>query len=49
MAAIALVIAIGTGTYAGLSSTTRWRMAANEASFGMTNMHDLRVQLSKAP
>ncbi len=48
VAAIALVIAIGTGTYAGLSSTTRWRVAANEASFGMTNMHDLRVQLSKA-
>ncbi len=48
VAAIALIIAIGTGTYAGLSSTTRWRVASNEASFGMTNMHDLRVRLGKA-
>ncbi len=43
VAAIALVLAIGTGVYAGLSSTSTWRRASNDASFAATNMHDLRV------
>lgn len=46
VAAIALVIAIGTGAYAGLSSSATWRRLSNEASFGMLDMHDLRVRLS---
>ncbi len=46
VAAIALVIAIGTGAYAGLSSSANWRRLSNEASFGALNMYDLRVKLS---
>lgn len=48
VATIALMIAIGTGMFAGLSSLTKWRIASNDASFGLTNMYDLRVQLSGA-
>ncbi len=46
VAAIALVIAIGTGAYAGLSSSANWRRLSNDASFGALNMYDLRVELS---
>jgi putative ABC transport system permease protein len=45
--AIAVVIAIGTGVYAGLSSTSTWRRLSNDASFAAVNVHDLRV--STAP
>jgi putative ABC transport system permease protein len=45
--AIALVIALGTGTYAGLTSTADWRRLSNEASFGLLSMHDVRVELSE--
>jgi putative ABC transport system permease protein len=41
--AIAVVIAIGTGVYAGLSSTSTWRRLSNDASFAATNVHDLRA------
>jgi putative ABC transport system permease protein len=41
--AIAVVIAIGTGVYAGLSSTSTWRRLSNDASFAAGNLHDLRV------
>jgi putative ABC transport system permease protein len=47
VAAIAVVIAIGTGVYAGLSSTSTWRRLSNDASFAAGNLHDLRV--SAAP
>ena len=40
---ISFVIAIGTGTYSGLSSTTSWRLKSNDASFSKTNMHDFKV------
>jgi putative ABC transport system permease protein len=40
---IALVIAIGTGVYAGLASTSVWRRMSNDASFAAASMHDLRV------
>ena len=40
---ISFVIAIGTGTYSGLSSTTSWRLKSNDASFSATNMHDFKV------
>lgn len=41
--AIAVVIAIGTGVYAGLSSTSTWRRLSNDASFAAGHLHDLRV------
>jgi putative ABC transport system permease protein len=40
---IALVIAIGTGVYAGLSSTSTWRRMSNDASFAAGAMHDFRL------
>lgn len=43
--AIALVIALGTGTYAGLLSTSAWRTQSNDASFALLDTHDLRVTL----
>lgn len=43
--AIALVIAIGTGGYAGLTSNANWRRASYEASFAALAMYDLRVKL----
>ena len=45
VAAIALIIALGTGTYAGMSSSAVWRMRSNDASYELTNMYDLRVKL----
>ncbi len=45
VAAIALIIALGTGTYAGMSSSAIWRMRSNDASYALTNMYDLRVKL----
>ncbi len=45
VAAIALVIALGTGSYAGLSSLTVWRIDAAEQSFELTKMYDLRARL----
>ncbi|HET6954227.1 MAG TPA: FtsX-like permease family protein [Acidimicrobiales bacterium] len=44
-AAIALIIALGTGTFAGLGSTATWRRQSNDASFALLRMHDLRVTL----
>ena len=43
--AIALVIAIGTGGYAGLTSTTEWRRDSYDASYRLLAMYDLRVDL----
>ena len=45
VAAIALIIALGTGTYAGMSSSAVWRMRSNDASYELTNMYDFRVKL----
>ncbi len=44
--AIAFVLAIGTGVYAGLGSTGEWRRQTNDASFAALEMHDLRLTLS---
>ncbi len=44
--AIAFVLAIGTGVYAGLGSTGEWRRQSNDASFAALEMHDLRLTLS---
>src|SRR5215472_10080632 len=43
---LALVIALGTGTYAALLSTSAWRTQSNDASFALLHVHDLRVALS---
>jgi putative ABC transport system permease protein len=44
VAAIALVIAIGTGVYSALGSTATWRRDSNDASFTALGMYDLRVK-----
>ncbi|MGB9373889.1 MAG: FtsX-like permease family protein, partial [Jiangellales bacterium] len=44
--AIALVLALGTGTYAALSSTSEWRTRSNDASFALLGMHDLEITLT---
>ena len=44
--AIALVLAIGSGVWAGLGSTSTWRRQTNDASFAAVHMHDLRATLS---
>ena len=44
--AIAMVMAIGVGVYAGLGSTSAWRTESNDASFAALEMHDIRVALS---
>ena len=41
--AIAFIIGIGTGVYAGLGSTAEWRRQSNDASFAQLHMYDLRV------
>ncbi len=46
VAAIALVIALGTGTYAGLGSTGQWRRASADASYALLGFRDLEVELS---
>ena len=47
VAAIALVIALGTGSYAGLSSVTEWRRASTDDGYARLNMHDLRIELAE--
>jgi putative ABC transport system permease protein len=47
VAAIALVIAIGTGLYTGLGSMEDWRTASNDASFAALRSHDLELSLSE--
>ncbi|MFH1330291.1 MAG: FtsX-like permease family protein [Actinomycetota bacterium] len=45
--AIALVIALGTGTFAGLGSTARWRQQSADASYALLGFRDLEVELSE--
>lgn len=47
MAAIALIIAIGSGTYSGLTSVSAWRHDSYDASYAALNMYDLRVDLAE--
>lgn len=44
--AVALIIALGTGVYAGLCSTTPWREQSFDESYARLNMYDLRVKLA---
>ncbi len=46
VAAIALIIAIGSGTYSGLTSVSAWRQASYDASYAALNMYDLRLELT---
>ena len=45
--AIALVIAIGTGLFSALGSTSVWRRTSNDDSFRLTGMYDVRVRASE--
>ena len=47
VAAIALIIAIGSGTYSGLTSVSAWRYDSYDASYAALNMYDLRVDLAE--
>ena len=47
VAAIAIVIAVGTGLFSGLRSMNVWRGLSNEASYAVANTFDLRVELSE--
>jgi putative ABC transport system permease protein len=44
VAAIALILAIGTGLFAGLGGTATWRRQSNDASFALLGMYDVRVR-----
>jgi putative ABC transport system permease protein len=44
--AIALIIALGTGIYAGLGSMESWRIDSMDESYRMLNMYDLRLSLT---
>ncbi|MGZ4694622.1 MAG: FtsX-like permease family protein [Acidimicrobiales bacterium] len=46
VAAIALIIALGSGFYSGLSSTSAWRRQSYDASYRESLMYDLRLTLS---
>lgn len=46
--AIGLVIAIGTGGYAGLTSNANWRRTSYAENFSRLAMHDVRVHLVEA-
>jgi len=46
VAAIALIIGIGSGTYSGLTSVSHWRRASFDASFQRQQMYDLRFTLA---
>jgi putative ABC transport system permease protein len=46
VAAIALIIALGSGFYSGLSSTSAWRRDSYDASYAATRPGDLRLSLT---
>ncbi|WP_261567162.1 ABC transporter permease [Frankia gtarii] len=41
--AIAIMIGLGTGLYAGLTSSSQWRRQSYDASYARLNVHDVRV------
>ena len=45
--AIALVIALGIGSYVGLTSVTRWRRISTDDAYRQLQMYDLRAELAK--
>jgi putative ABC transport system permease protein len=46
VAAIALIIGIGSGVYSGLTSVSEWRRTSYDASYAALEMFDLRVELA---
>ena len=46
VAAIALIIALGTGVFAGLSGQKTWRIDSNNLSYGRLHMYDLKLTLA---
>lgn len=44
--AIALIIALGTGVYAGLGGQKTWRIDSMDESYARLNMYDLRLELA---
>lgn len=46
VAAIGLTVALGTGAYAGLTSTSTWARMSYDESFAALRMYDLRVRLA---
>jgi putative ABC transport system permease protein len=44
---IAVVVALGTGTFAGLSASANWRRVSYDASYASTDAHDLLVTLAE--
>ncbi len=44
--AIALIVALGSGIYAGLGSSEPWRVAANDRSYAQLAMYDLRLTMT---
>jgi putative ABC transport system permease protein len=44
--AIALIIALGTGVFAGLGGQKTWRVASLDKSYSRLHMYDLRLQLA---
>jgi len=44
---IAMVIALGTGLFAGLGSTSKWRQLAYDGSFAQLSLHDVRISLTE--
>ena len=47
VAAIALLIAVGTGVYASLASLLPWQTGSYDANFAALHTHDLRVALGR--
>ncbi|HWC69777.1 MAG TPA: FtsX-like permease family protein [Actinomycetota bacterium] len=45
VAAIALIVAVGTGVSAGLGSMTAWRQVSYDESYALLRAHDIRVDL----
>ena len=44
--AIALVIALGAGAYAGLQAEASWRRASYDASFAASDVHDVLIRIA---
>ncbi len=45
VAALAVIIALGSGVYAGFASLGAWRLESYDLNYAQQNMHDLRVRL----
>jgi len=48
VAAIALIIALGTGVYSGMGGNATWRRMSYDDSYTLLNMYDLRVKLGES-